>query len=138
MLRIELDSSEQLMRLYQVIMAGKFSDTAGELLADKALADAANILVDRLIGEARTAENHPMVDMMEEMRQLRAEYPQYARIVEHFAADAQWNEHAEDYQRALIRYAAAPLVVDESLMNDLCLTIGNRSNDLMQEPRVQA
>ena len=77
MIRLELNDLHELMQLYQCAMQGKFAgaDAAAEsdngLLSSPKLGSAMDILVDRLITEARDSQNEPMVEMMEEYHQLQ-------------------------------------------------------------------
>lgn len=135
MLRLEIESTEQLMRLYQVIMAGKFTRDGEALLVDKSMAAVSHQIVDTLISEARTAENTALVDAMEHMRELQPHYPQYARLIEYFGAWPDWEALSEDYQTTLIRYAAAPLILTSNIMTSLMDGIAAARGECKENPQ---
>lgn len=118
MIRLELESNDELMRLYQVIMAGKFAESGDAMLVDRKLANVANNVVDRIISEARLAHNDMLVDMMEQGRKLQRNYPQYQRIDQFVKSQTDWSEKDDDQKRAALECAAAPLIIDTDVMTD--------------------
>lgn len=116
MIRLELNDVQELMQLYQGAMEGKFS-AGDELLASPKLGTAMDKLVDRLIAEARSAHNEPMVEMMIEHRQLKVEYPQFLRLQGYLKAleEAQGDLARADKVR-LLEVAAKPLLLDDNIV----------------------
>ena len=116
MIRLELEGNDELMRLYQVIMAGKFADGNDAMLADNKLANVANNVVDRVISEARLTHNEALVDMMEQGRRLQKSYPQFHRIDQYVKAQSDWADKDDDQKKAILERAAAPLTIDRDML----------------------
>ncbi|CAA0108097.1 Uncharacterised protein [BD1-7 clade bacterium] len=130
MIRLELDSTEQLMRIYQAIMAGKFSEQGETLLSDRAMSEAADLVMKQLIAETRDASNAPMADAMENMRNLSPDYPQYQYIMDYFANSEDWPDMSEEEQRIILMRSASPLLLDSQGVVDLAGLITQRRLEL--------
>lgn len=121
MIRLELNDLHELMQLYQCAMQGKFSGVEDNaMLASPKLASAMDTVVDKLISEARASHNTPMVDMMEQYRQLQPQYPQYACLLAYLQQlQAEQPAPSEDSLRQRLNCAAKPLLLSDEIFAQL-------------------